>query len=104
MPSMRRRLFTFFSALSLLLCVAVAVLGVRSYWVADTFLKSTHVEGEWLRRLHSSRGGLFLLVFQRNFDATGLAAEPFWERQPPTDIYLRVPRPGEVGVRQHFAI
>src|SRR4051794_21240423 len=30
--SMKRKLFTFFSALTLLLCVAVCVLWVRSYW------------------------------------------------------------------------
>ena len=33
---MKRRLFTILSALSLLLCVAVCVMWVRSYWVADT--------------------------------------------------------------------
>ena len=32
---MRRRLFTFFSALSLLLCLAVCGLWVRSYWHSD---------------------------------------------------------------------
>ena len=35
MPVVRRRLFTLCAALSLLLCVAVGVLWVRSYWVAD---------------------------------------------------------------------
>src|SRR5687768_14703719 len=35
MRRLARRLFTLCSALSLLLCVAVCVLWVRSYWVAD---------------------------------------------------------------------
>ena len=34
---MRRRLFTCFSALSLLLCVAVCALWVRSHWVGHTW-------------------------------------------------------------------
>src|SRR5688500_18467235 len=35
---MLRRLFTVLSALSLLLCVAVVVLWVRSYWVIDLYV------------------------------------------------------------------
>jgi hypothetical protein len=38
MAVMKRRLFTILSAISLLLCVAVCVLWVRSYWVADTVM------------------------------------------------------------------
>ena len=34
-PAMLRRLFTLFSALSLVLCVLLCVLWVRSYWVGD---------------------------------------------------------------------
>jgi hypothetical protein len=37
---MLRRLFTVLSALSLLLCVAAAVLWVRSYWMSDMFMYS----------------------------------------------------------------
>jgi hypothetical protein len=37
MVLVRRRLFTFFTALSLLMCVIVCVLWVRSYFVADGF-------------------------------------------------------------------
>ena len=37
---MKRRILTFLSALSLLLCVAVCVLCVRSYWMADVATRS----------------------------------------------------------------
>ena len=49
---MARRLFTLLSALSLLLCVATAVLWVRSYWRVDGW-QSTRgwIEGDtWVRR------------------------------------------------------
>lgn len=44
-PPMRRRLFTLLSALSLLLCVGMVALWVRSYWVAD------HYSGHEERRI-----------------------------------------------------
>ena len=36
---MKRKLFTFFSTLSLLLCVAACVLWVRSHWVSDVLIE-----------------------------------------------------------------
>jgi hypothetical protein len=62
-PFLRRRFFTFLSALSLLLCVAVCVLWVRSYWVAEMWRVGTWRESEagyFFRRvkLTSGLGGL----------------------------------------------
>ena len=50
---MLRRLFALLSALSLLLCVAVGVMWVRSYWASDTW-------GPIGRHWVSSNGGLHL--------------------------------------------
>ena len=49
---MRRRLFTFFAALSLLLCVAVCGLWVRSYWHSDAVVAygATKTHGVLSRR------------------------------------------------------
>jgi hypothetical protein len=47
-----RHLFTLCSALSLLLCVAVACVGVRSYWHSDAVVyvgPSGHLGVQWLR-------------------------------------------------------
>ncbi len=38
----RRRLLTFASGVSLLLCVATVVLWVRSYWVADMVMHASY--------------------------------------------------------------
>jgi hypothetical protein len=46
-PVRPRRLFTFFSALSLLLCVAVCALWVRSYWRVD----QVHRRNDWAEGL-----------------------------------------------------
>ena len=42
---MHRRLFTILAAVSLLLCIAVVVLWVRSYWVADILLRGYSTRG-----------------------------------------------------------
>jgi hypothetical protein len=56
---MLRRLFTILSALSLLLCVAVCLLWVRSYWVNDSFACATAVGGS--RAVGSNSGHLVLM-------------------------------------------
>jgi hypothetical protein len=58
-----RHLFTICSAASLVLCVAVCVLWVRSYWVGDTFRKRTASNAERIvewrdLRFYSGAGGL----------------------------------------------
>jgi hypothetical protein len=55
---MFRRLFTLLSALSLLLCVAVVVLWVRSYWTAEAFRWATAEGGR--RAVGSNAGSLAL--------------------------------------------
>ena len=59
---MRRRLFTLCSLLSLVLCVAVCALWVRSYWVADVVFPVTPSDGpagdEASLRIVSSHGRL----------------------------------------------
>ena len=51
---MRRRLLNVLTVLSLLLCMAVCVLWVRSYWVADSLWKSRWREAD--TRLESASG------------------------------------------------
>jgi hypothetical protein len=60
---MTRRLFTILSALSLLLCVAVCVLWVRSYWVGDDFVVRNPIDDgaiSWQRvtDIRLGRGGI----------------------------------------------
>jgi hypothetical protein len=55
---MRRRLFTIFSAVSLVLCVAMCVMWVRSYWVNDSFYSSRW----WPRGLTSNESAWWLLT------------------------------------------
>jgi hypothetical protein len=62
---MIRRLFTFASALSLLLCMATVVLWVRSYWVHDSIEYLHDLPGStyWVRQIYdgyASRGGVKL--------------------------------------------
>ena len=56
---MRRKLFTFTAALSLLLCVGACVVWVRSYSIVDIYQK--HRAGRY-RQIVSSRGLLLLEV------------------------------------------
>jgi hypothetical protein len=53
MRRLARHLFTLCSAASLLLCVAVCALWVRSYWVGES-LGRLHERGQW--RVDVSRG------------------------------------------------
>ena len=57
---MRRRLLNLLTLLSLLLCVAVVVVWVRSYWASDT-IKIKH-EGR-LTNVHSVGGSFRVIVF-----------------------------------------
>jgi hypothetical protein len=72
-----RRLFTFFSALSsLLLCVAVCALWVRSYWVADVverdaFSRRSGQSRRAVLRLHSLRGALLFNSERKTEQFTG---------------------------------
>jgi hypothetical protein len=52
----RQRLFTFCSAVSLLLCAAVCVLWVRSYWISD-YLQTDPAGAGWKRDTAFSKGG-----------------------------------------------
>jgi hypothetical protein len=48
---MKRRLLNLLTLLSLLVCVAVSVLWVRSYWVADMFVTARNAVGSCLGKL-----------------------------------------------------
>ena len=92
---MIRRLFTLASALSLLLCSAMAVLWVRSYFWADTYLGHA---GHWTAVAMSNRGRASLECFRADL--------PNFPRQTPARSgYLRLvshsPRAqsGDPGVR-----
>jgi hypothetical protein len=97
---MLRRLFTLLSALSLLLCVAVAALWVRSFFVSDRFFHSWFAaRGPWTDWMQDEvqvgRGGLGFgrLVqsattaeYQRRMEALliGAGGRPFFhERRTP---------------------
>ena len=71
---MARRLFTLLSALSLLLCAAVGVLWVRSYWVGDMLRWNDRGEevGRFVDRnvrLYSGQGGV--CVFLDRLEVSG---------------------------------
>ena len=53
---MLRRLFTLASALSLVLCIGVVALWVRSYWTEDELLYQTHTPGGLLWQVSSIWG------------------------------------------------
>jgi hypothetical protein len=62
---MKRRLFTILSAFSLLLCVAVVVVWVRSYWVLDRiFYNSVDKDKEFYAI--STRGNVALIRLSRS--------------------------------------
>ena len=67
MRRLARRVFTMCSALSPLLCVAVCVLWVRSYWVSDSFIWSRHPRGMFV----VSADGEFRLEHTRAVDDFG---------------------------------
>jgi hypothetical protein len=59
----KRRLFTILSAISLLLCVVVSVMWVRSYWVPEEYERFVHVPRQSLyhqQRVVSRRGVVWL--------------------------------------------
>jgi hypothetical protein len=74
------RLFMFCSAVSLLLCVAVCVLWVRSYWRRDVFtLMDGHGGAQWVEMV---RGGFQWVRF------ASVPADTYstgWRVAPPTD-------------------
>jgi hypothetical protein len=91
---MRRKPFAYLSALSLLLCAAVCVLWVRSYFVADCVQRH---RGRFLTRVDLACGGVRL----EHFDGAGIpsfgafAGADSWEH----DTYRpeRLERPGPVN-------
>ena len=95
MPPVPRRLFTLCSALSLLLCLAVCVLWVRSYFVSDSaqvILQRTK-EGK-IARLGSAtthRGRVWLQgvrVHPRSAPGPWLRDDPVYWHTPPHRIVL----------------
>ena len=62
---MLRRLFTVLSALSLLLCVAVVVLWVRSYWRWDRLFQQSTLTDEWAGWMTESASGSLTVGHRR---------------------------------------
>ena len=86
MTRLAPRLFTLCSAASLLLCVAVGVLWVRSYWVADALAR------QWTYTLvgaGTSRGGALLYTLSGPPIPTGKKLVPYGVRHTthePSDL------------------
>jgi hypothetical protein len=82
-----RRLFTFLSVVSLLLCVATCALWVRSCWVADALYRTANknppAAGYDEYRLWSSAG---LLVWQ--WDDVSPSPDDFGPRPNPADLEM----------------
>ncbi|HZN68363.1 MAG TPA: hypothetical protein VFB66_23960 [Tepidisphaeraceae bacterium] len=81
---MKRRLLNFMTALSVLLCVAVAVLWVRGYWASDLF-GYVAVRGDGSRLagwVCSGRGGLGI-TFSHLPPGLIQARGPSWRKQAP---------------------
>ena len=73
----RRRLFTIASAMSVLLCVATAVLWVRSYWTADVILLP---KAEWWRRYTVNSDFGTVIVWTEVLRPP--SDKPYWEGYP----------------------
>ena len=76
---MTRRLLNFFTALSLLLCISVCVLWVRSYWVQDVLVfrkvyGQVHNPQRRFCDLFSSAGGV-RATFGHRFDFYGIGTD-----------------------------
>ena len=102
---MRRRIVAFFAALSLLLCVATAVLWVRSYWVKDDVRHvfgpavPTRLSGNLVRKsvLLSSSSGKCIIRYTPHLSVV-LGFEPciedgnwFFERSNPDAARVEIP-------------
>lgn len=89
---MRRRLFGSSSALSLFLCVATAVLWVRSYWVGDSCFLRTHSANY---SCEAGNGGLWLAWHEaRSADISFSHAAV----RPPHDIRTAQDFAGKFGI------
>src|SRR5215217_2227828 len=74
---MLRRLFTLFSALSLLLCVAAAALWVRSYWEGYGLYYATRPPPALLTWGYAARGGLWVGRMESRYRRPGWSVERF---------------------------
>jgi hypothetical protein len=97
----KRWVFTILSALSLLLCVAVVVLWVRSYWRNDSI---GCISADVISAASSTRGSI---CFWRQSDGTGRSEVGwFYERSEPVSMLAYLPEldssdpdPHEVNLR-----
>ena len=72
---MLRKLFNLAALLSLLLCVAACVLGVRSYWAAEMFRLGVSRDEPpnisfWRLKILTGRGGVQLWMGHSTIDKT----------------------------------
>jgi hypothetical protein len=86
-PIVKRRLFTILSALSLLLCAAVCLLWMRSYWVGDfvgwhrrVVGDPTYVERMWAASTEPGGFGLVLQAYRT--PTSSPSPSPFWRTRP----------------------
>jgi hypothetical protein len=87
MPVMRRRIFTFSSVISLLLCLATVALWVRSYWFVDfvAWRSSSLQSGDVVYRhwvLSSCEGGACLYGERGIVESTFPQSSRQWHRWP----------------------
>ena len=107
---MRRKLFTILAAISLLLLIAVAGLGVRGYFRFDTFWyrHTTNFSGGGghvdLLRLQSSQGRLWLGVYRWNMLTDSAGDGLHHDARKPEHLYFDDRQLGQSAGRLGFGL
>ena len=102
---MRRGLFTISSAISLLLCIAVCTLWIRSYWLGDTV---TWANADGHRRIRTASGSLSIHLALEDWSTVPARFQPLryqrddWSTPMNWHVFLS-PNPGNVHTSWEFA-
>jgi hypothetical protein len=103
LPRVRRRLFAFVSASSLLLLVLVCVLWMRSYFTSEYLvLRAGPSMGQWHVTAQSSQGACSLSGVQRVFAYASHTLPPRYGSRLPLDLLEGMPISEDSGVGLAF--